>query len=294
MKLPKLTPLSAGFKIVSILVVIFILGFFTMAMKAKKMADDVWKLLGMTAPAGEKQIHESFSDGHLYYFGAINAKNIAKGDRVAVVNQLVAYAKKYVNSGEFKKQYLENQNINSTPFRAGLPPKPEVKTVESIKAEEKLLLDKRMATMETSLNSPNPTIKKNAAAQIENIKKEIQSLDDPNNPTIKRKYDLANRNYELRLKTYNDAMKNFETQFPSDPMPLIKQRLQQILDITADVDYDAQLRDGNNGLKYFVNPAYQAKPAEWKLAFRAGKPATDAVRAAAQQWLRELNGTAQR
>ena len=136
--------------------------------------------------------------------------------------------------------------------------------------------------------------KKTAAIQVENIKKEIQALNDPNNPTVKRKMDQANRNYEYQLKVYNDAMKNFEAKYPSDPMPQIKQRLQEILNITADVDYTAQLKDGDKGLKYFVNPAYEAKPDEWKLAFRAGKPATDAIRAAAQQWLSELSGTAQR
>ena len=69
---------------------------------------------------------------------------------------------------------------------------------------------------------------------------------------------------------------------------LLKKRLQEILDITADVDYAAELKDGYNGKKVFVNPAYEKKAAEWKLAYRAGKTTTDAVRAAAQQWLAEL------
>ena len=99
----------------------------------------------------------------------------------------------------------------------------------------------------------------------------------------------ANRNYEYKLKVYNEAMQNFEAKYPSDPKPLLKQRLQDILTITADVDYAAEFKEGPKGKKVFVNPIYEQKPAEWKLAFRAGKPATDAVRAAAQQWLKELN-----
>ena len=58
--------------------------------------------------------------------------------------------------------------------------------------------------------------------------------------------------------------------------------------MTEDVDYSAELKAGDNGLKIFVNPAYERKPAEWKLAYRAGKPATDALRAAAEKWLKEL------
>ena len=84
-------------------------------------------------------------------------------------------------------------------------------------------------------------------------------------------------------------MQNFEAKYPSDPRPVLKQRLQAILGITSDVDYTAELKDGNKGKKVFVNPDYEKKPAEWKLALRAGKTASDAVRAAAQQWLKELN-----
>ena len=36
------------------------------------------------------------------------------------------------------------------------------------------------------------------------------------------------------------------------------------------------------------NAALEAKPDQWKLAFRAGKPATEAARAFAQRWLSDL------
>ena len=72
---------------------------------------------------------------------------------------------------------------------------------------------------------------------------------------------------------------------------LIKKRLEEILNITADVDYAAELKETEwKGKKWkvFVNPAYEKKSKEWKLAFRAGKPVTDAVRAAAEKWLKEF------
>jgi hypothetical protein len=269
--------------------VIGLLCIFTLAMKAKKIDDDVWGQLGLTIPQGQLNINNSFFDGKLYYLGAKNAKNVAIGDRVAVVNELVAYAKKYIGSPEFKTAYQEYQNKKSEVIRRSLPPKPAPKTIDSIKAEEKLLLEKRMAAVEPNLNSTNPNVQKSATAQVENIKKEMQALDDPNNLAVKRKLDMANRNYEYKLKVYNEAMQNFEAKYPSDPKPLLKQRLQDILTITADVDYAAELKEGSKGTKVFVNPVYEQKKAEWKLAFRAGKPATDAVRAAAQQWLKELN-----
>jgi hypothetical protein len=38
----------------------------------------------------------------------------------------------------------------------------------------------------------------------------------------------------------------------------------------------------------FADPALEARPKEWKMCFRAGKPATDAARAFAQKWLNDL------
>ena len=63
--------------------------------------------------------------------------------------------------------------------------------------------------------------------------------------------------------------------------------LQEILDVTADVDYNAELKQGPK-YKVFVNPVYEKKSKDWKLAYRAGKQAVDAVRAAAQKWLGEI------
>ena len=59
------------------------------------------------------------------------------------------------------------------------------------------------------------------------------------------------------------------------------------LEVTSDLNYDAQLVD-RNGKKVFADAALEAKPDQWKLAFRAGKPATEAARAFAQRWLSDL------
>jgi hypothetical protein len=64
-------------------------------------------------------------------------------------------------------------------------------------------------------------------------------------------------------------------------------RLRHFLDATADVNYAAQLVDKDRK-KVFADPALEAKPAQWKMAFRAGKPATEAARTFAQRWLADL------
>lgn len=72
-----------------------------------------------------------------------------------------------------------------------------------------------------------------------------------------------------------------------DPRAQLKRRLQAFLDVTADVDYSAKT-EGQGSYRRFVDEAYEAKPSEWKMCFRAGKATGEAVRAFATEWIAEL------
>ena len=111
---------------------ISLLCFFAVAVKTKKIADDVWQQLGLKLPDAELNIKNSILQGSLYYFGATNAKNIIADNRVAVINELVAHSKKYSSSAQFKASYKNH--------RDKMKPKPYEYvpvTAESIKAQEK-------------------------------------------------------------------------------------------------------------------------------------------------------------
>ncbi|MGZ3879944.1 MAG: hypothetical protein ACXVBF_01340 [Flavisolibacter sp.] len=295
MKLSNHSTVAAGLKALFAVLIISSFIMFTAAKKASAVAQDLWRQLGLTQEAADVNINTSFQSGMFQYEGAKNAKNIAIGNRVAVVNQLVAYAKKFIASPKFQSDYSRRWTIakndweqrNPDPASLGLKVTPE-----SIKTEERQRLEKQLKIAEDGLNSPNPKIKNGAPYAIENTKKQIAALEDPNNAVIKRKMDDADRMAKEQHKQYIEAQQTFDRLHPKDPRALVKVRLQEILKITADIDYTAELKDGYKGKKVFVNPAYETKPSEWKLAFRAGKATTDAVRAAAEQWLKELNGVA--
>jgi hypothetical protein len=244
----------AGIKITLALFVISFFTFFTTAMKAKEAADDIWNQLGLTLPEAQNNINKSFIQGRLLYDGAKNAKNVAMGDRVAVVNQLVAYAKTYWNSPELQTAYKNfwTREYNRTKARKPVPP---VVTAESIKAEEMQRLEKLLKAAEPGLNSPNVNVKKNATVRVENIKKQISELNDPNNASIKRRVDNATR-YRDDILEQHSKEQQFLSDYPEDPKALLKKRLQAILDITADVGYAAELKVVH-GTKYFVNPDYE-------------------------------------
>lgn len=72
-----------------------------------------------------------------------------------------------------------------------------------------------------------------------------------------------------------------------DPNMQLKRALEAYLAATEDVDYDAATH-GEGGMRRFDKAEYENKPPAWKLSFRAGKDAGEAIRAFARDWLAEL------
>lgn len=77
------------------------------------------------------------------------------------------------------------------------------------------------------------------------------------------------------------------TELDKDPKAQLKKRLAAFLEVTADVDYDAETTAGNRKGQ-FVDKDYEAKPNEWKMCYRAGRATGEAIRGVAKEWLAEL------
>jgi hypothetical protein len=117
-----------------------------------------------------------------------------------------------------------------------------------------------------------------------------KQLKDYQNPNYKLWPILAAndvRENESKTEQYKREIARWEKEHPADSKEIVKQRLQKFLDLTADVDYNAELKEKYNK-KVFANPDYERKPQEWKMAFRAGKEVTETARVFVQQWLSEL------
>ena len=243
---------------------------------------DLWTQLGITQSNANINIRVSVTGNTFQYAGAKNAKNVSVANRPSIVDQLVVYAKKYTASAEFKKEYATIRGYAK-------PKDPELSSinVDSIRDQQKQFVLQSIKQTEANANHSNPKIRNGVPAGLERLKKELIELDDPNNKKIQAEV----KQMEAWNKAISDAhkkeMDKFNTNYPENPQVLIKKRLQDILDITADVDYNAELKQGPK-YKVFVNPEYEKKSKEWKLAYRAGKQAVDAVRAAAQKWLAEI------
>jgi hypothetical protein len=281
MKRSNKTTISFQAKLIVTAFKVVVLSFFLFAFTAVKMEDEVWKQLGLSKKEGNSNISQSFLYGYLNYYGARNAKNIALGNRAAIVKDLGAYAKQFVNSEEFKKEYREHRE-GSKPAM----PKP-AKTIDEVRNEQVTAMKKSITQLEAMQKMDNADLRKMAAENVGALKKQLKELEDPNSALIKMMADGEKMRYEIDMKNFDDQYTKWEKENPENHMILVKSRLQKLLDVTADVDFQAELKE-QYGKKRFVNPVYERKPDEWKQAFRAGKEATEAARAFAKQWISEI------
>ena len=74
---------------------------------------------------------------------------------------------------------------------------------------------------------------------------------------------------------------------PKDPKVALRQALQTFLTATEGVDYTAAT-EPRETKHYFTSPAYESKPGAWKMAFRAGREASESTRGFVKAWLAEL------
>lgn len=249
---------------------------------ADKLAEDIWKRLGINRQEGAEKIGNSFLDGYLHYEGLSNVKNLALNDRTAVAKDLMTFAKQYLNGPVFKAEY-DKLRKEAHPVQ----PVENTRTKEQIRDEQIAELKKSMATMEDLAKTMPADQKKAYQSSIEEYKKMLKDYEAPNNPTIEMMYEQQVGTNKQDLQHYKEDLKNWETGYPADSKQFVKARLQHYLSVAATVDFSAQLTE-KYGRKRFVNPTYQAKNNEWKMIYRAGKEVYEQTKPFAEQWIKEL------
>lgn len=243
---------------------------------------DLWEQLGTTQERGSSNIKNSFLNGAFYHPSARTVRSLAAGDRVAVAKDLLAFTKEYVNTEAFAREYEK--------FRqAGKPTPPEpAKTEAAIRQKSIDDTKKGIENLEKLLKvTTDASMKKGVEEGLTLQREALKDYQDPNSEMIKMAVMGEQTQFQSRQQQYEQALKDWEKNYPASVKAMIKGRLQQLLAVTKDVDFSAQLVE-RNGLQRFVKPEYEQKPALWKKAYRAGKEVTSTAQAFARQWLQEL------
>jgi len=276
----KVNYIARGLKALSIAALITIASCSLISLTVRSLGDDFLKQLGLTKPGAEEKIRQGILGGSIDTYGIKGIKNIATGNRVAVANDILAYTKKYAGSADFLKNYNELREYHKPKFQ-------KIQTPEEMRAEAVANQKKGIAQMEETIKKADAANKPIFEKVLISAKEELKKAEDPNN----KHYAAYTKNYEQAVKqnqqNYDRQIAAWESKYPSNHLLYVKKRLQEFLNETADIDFEAELIT-KNGKKYFANPAYERKGNRWKMAFRAGKDVITTARTFTEKWMNEI------
>lgn len=206
--------------------------------------------------------------------------------RAAAVTAAAAVARAYAESDAFRERYATERRgrrpheIQSTSATAG--------DVDKQMGE----MEKAMAQMQAAMKDMPPEMRKMMEAQMKEAGAE-GSMDEALAAGRKSAREGAEQQKKAIAQTNAAAAKSqqsaqaFDAEYPANPERLLAKRLREFLDLAATVPDTAVLvRRGDKMV--FADPQLEKKPDFWKQLYRAGKPARDAARAAAEAWLKTL------
>ena len=247
---------------------------------AGAIAQDHLATLGISEGRAKEAVFDSFmSDqaslaGRRAAFVALSAQ-----DRVAMVNFALTLARSFLESDDFKRRYADHREAN------GPDPLPEPQTAEEVFKKQRAGFENQVNEMKKLFDQITPEQRATLEAGWADMRRQ---LDDMEKGERREQIEaLLKQQRDQQVRERDLAMQDLEKFYPADPRALVAMRLRRFLDVTKDINYAAELVEKNKK-KVFADAALEAKPTEWKLAFRAGKPATDTARAFAEKWLADL------
>ena len=243
-------------------------------------AQDHLATLGISEGRAKEAVFDSFMSDAVSIAGKPAAFiGMPAQGRVALVNFALNLARAFAESDEFKRRYADHREAN------GPDPLPEAQSADEIFAKQRAGFENQVAEMRKLFDQITPEQRATLEAGWKDMRDQLDAMEKGDRR--KQIEGLLNDQRAEQVRQRDAALKEFDQVYPEDPRALIAARLRHFLDVTKDVDFSAQLVDKDRK-KVFADAALEAKPAEWKMSFRAGKPATDAARAFAEKWLADL------
>ena len=236
--------------------------------------------LGISEGRAKEAVFDSFMADAVSMAGKPAAFTaMAPAARVALVNFALTLARTLAESDDFKRRYADHREAN------GPEPLPEEQSADAIFAKQRAGFENQVAEMRKLFDQITPEQRATLEAGWADMRRQLDEMEKGDRR--KQIEGLLKEQRVEQIRQRDQAMKELEKTYPTDARALVAMRLRHFLDVTKDVDFTAQLVDKGK-TRVFASEALEAKPAEWKMCFRAGKPATDAARAFALKWLSDL------
>ena len=238
--------------------------------------------LGITEGRAKEAVFDSFVAGVVSLAGKAEVFTAASPQaRAAMVGAVTTLARTFVESDEFKRRYADHREAN------GPDPLPDEQTADQVLAKQRAGFEQQVEALRKQFvdDAITPEQKATIEEGFEAMRARFTEMEKGAQRTEMEGMLKAQRSQQVNA--HAAAAKQFDALYPADPRALVTLRLRRFLDATRDVDFTAKLVEQSKKQK-FADPALEAKPSEWKLCFRAGKPATDAAREFARKWLADL------
>lgn len=251
-------------------------------LKAEQGGAEVLTKLGLDPGVAKAGVLESLASGSAYNQAAFKAfKSLPGMARETVVRAGLAWIKTYAASAEFKAAYQELRQRQK-------PQPPEARpAADAQMVKMKADMERSVAEIRKNMAAMDAETRKVMEASIKAMRAQVAQMEkDPQQKELMRQ--VAEMSTAEDKQRFEEKLKEWEQRYPADPRLLIQRRIREFLAASAGVDFTAKLLSRGDKM-VFANEAYEQKPAEWKLCFRAGKEATGAARAFAGTWLAELD-----
>jgi hypothetical protein len=245
---------------------------------------DIFITLGTTSSDANNRIIGSFTTGAVSLVGeATLFKAASPEQRAALVRAVIGAARAYTETEDFASRYARFREFQR-PERPSVP-----QNGEEARAAQQKQLDEVVEHAKKMAAELPPEARHQLENNIAQMKRQLAELDA--DPQHRANVDAAIKESAREAEAdYARSIAEFEQEFPADVRQLVAERLRAFLDLSATIDYSATLVERPDKKMHFADPGLDAKPRHWKMMYRAGKPAVDAARAAAQEWLKALGG----
>lgn len=298
------------------------------ALLAFNAGDEILTRLGTDSQTMKERICQSINDDFrfttvVYSFNVKECKAVPLAERAGVVNAVGDLVKAYIMSDAFSKDYdtyVRNQYVDYQMPDVNDPKWKELEAtyytelVLSQEALEKLgygdnfksNIDIQLDMYQSYLGFINEESLRDAYIKQgyteENLKVKIKELErisalyNTDKKECYRQYAQYSAHEKVQLEIaeqanrFNEKQTEMKERLALNKIQKVKAALQEFLNISADVDFNAQLLPIDQyGTQRFANPVYETeKSSEWKLMYRAGKESVMTARAFAKNWLEEL------
>jgi hypothetical protein len=234
--------------------------------------------LGLDEPQAARYTTDKLLfDNFAYYAVAQSFKALDEDARADVIRGAASWARTYLDSDAFAEQYAKQ--------RAEAEPKPPEYT-ESVEEELERTLEKQRSEFEETRKAWASLPEEMREQMKQSLEATMKMMNEPQMLEIQKQSIEQRRISEQQ--SYDESHARWEQDYPEEVQGLIALRLREFLDTTKDMDFDADLEE-RNGKLVFEDEALEAKPAEWKVYFRAGEEAVTAAREAAADWLDDID-----